>query len=182
MLYIISDHHFGHANIIKYCNRPFDGVIQNAEFMYNEHQKIVKDDDVVVFLGDIALFRNHTKTPFKNMFNALKGKKFLVLGNHDNMPIEFYKECGFLDVREYHVIDDVMLCHYPLEKDTYRQDLRKILLENATTLYHGHIHEKNSTNEDSITRINCCVEKTNYVPLLLENKKIEDYFNSLIDK
>ena len=91
MLYFISDQHFGHSNIIKYCNRPFDDVIQNAEFMYRSYQETVTDDDVVVFLGDIALFRSNTKIPLQNMFKSMKGKKFLVLGNHDTLPLDFYK-------------------------------------------------------------------------------------------
>ena len=50
MLYFISDQHFGHSNIIKYCNRPFDDVIQNAEFMYRSYQETVTDDDVCLNL------------------------------------------------------------------------------------------------------------------------------------
>lgn len=182
MLYFISDQHFGHSNIIKYCNRPFDDVIQNADFMYRSYQETVTDDDVVVFLGDIALFRSNTKEPFKQMFKSMKGKKFLVLGNHDSMSKEFYKECGFADIRKYHLVGDIMLCHYPLGSDTEYINLRKIMLENAKTLYHGHIHNKDVSYNDGVERTNFSVEKIGYKPYLINNKTLENYFLNLYNK
>ena len=54
MFYFVSDHHFFHKNIIKYCGRPFDfsdsGMFENAKVMFKNHNDIVKDDDTVFFL------------------------------------------------------------------------------------------------------------------------------------
>lgn len=184
MIYLISDHHFGHTNIIKYCDRPFSkdnqGMVKNAEFMYNAHQETVTENDIVIFLGDVALFRSHTKEDLKRMLKALKGKKFLVLGNHDTMSLNFYKECGFVDVQPYYIIGDVMLCHYPLLANTDHPELRKIMLDNKIkTLYHGHIHNKDLDPQDGIERFNFSVEKINYTPKCVDNPLIQKYFENL---
>ena len=53
--YYTSDPHFGHLNIIRFCDRPFPGVpAMNARLveLWNE---TVTDDDTVWVLGDVAL-------------------------------------------------------------------------------------------------------------------------------
>ena len=47
-----SDYHFGHANIIKYCNRPFETVEEMNEVIIRKHNERVKPEDTVFFLGD----------------------------------------------------------------------------------------------------------------------------------
>jgi calcineurin-like phosphoesterase family protein len=53
--YVISDHHFGHANIIEYCDRPFDSVGEMNTTLLNRHYETVGESDVLVHLGDIAM-------------------------------------------------------------------------------------------------------------------------------
>lgn len=54
-VYFIADLHFGHANIIEYCNRPFQSVEEMNEFMIQQWNKKVKKDDKVFVLGDFGL-------------------------------------------------------------------------------------------------------------------------------
>jgi calcineurin-like phosphoesterase family protein len=60
LIYATSDHHLFHKNIIKYANRPFNAdddnsVEQMHVLMWESHNKTVKDDDVVFFLGDLSI-------------------------------------------------------------------------------------------------------------------------------
>ena len=52
-----SDYHLGHANIIKYCERPFVDVEEMSATIIKNHNQRVKKEDTVFFLGDFC-FRN----------------------------------------------------------------------------------------------------------------------------
>lgn len=41
-----SDYHFSHANIIKYCGRPFETVEEMNETIIRKHNERVKPEDV----------------------------------------------------------------------------------------------------------------------------------------
>ncbi len=91
MIYFTSDTHFGHANIIKHCNRPFlpfnsipavDVMDWNMIARWND---VVKGNDQVYFLGDLS-FYNAEKTI--HLVAELKGKKYWITGNHDHKLIK----------------------------------------------------------------------------------------------
>ena len=54
-VWVTSDTHFNHANIIKYCNRPFSSVEEMNETIIANWNKVVSEDDMVYHLGDFAL-------------------------------------------------------------------------------------------------------------------------------
>jgi len=87
--YLTSDTHFGHYNIIKYCNRPFKSVEEMNEKLIHNWNEIVKPEDLVHFLGDFC-FRNspggNQGEPFKYEYYAskLNGNITFYLGNHDS--------------------------------------------------------------------------------------------------
>lgn len=76
-IWFTSDQHFGHANIIKYCARPFDSVHEMNAVITERHNALVKPKDQVYHLGDFA-FANHAR-----YLARLNGQHHLILGNHD---------------------------------------------------------------------------------------------------
>ena len=52
--FLFSDPHFDHANIIRYCKRPFKNVELMNKTILNNYNKVVKDNSLVFFLGDMA--------------------------------------------------------------------------------------------------------------------------------
>jgi calcineurin-like phosphoesterase family protein len=54
-VWFTSDTHFGHENIIKYCDRPFDSVEEMDEALVSNWNEVVGHNDLVYHLGDFTL-------------------------------------------------------------------------------------------------------------------------------
>lgn len=79
--WFVSDTHFGHANIIKHCARPFSTAGEMDAAMVAQWNGVVQPDDDVWHLGDFA-FRSAAAT--ESYLRRLNGRKHLVWGNHDS--------------------------------------------------------------------------------------------------
>jgi calcineurin-like phosphoesterase family protein len=79
-IFFTSDNHFGHANIIKYCNRPFRSVDGMNRQMIINWNNTVGPDDIVYHLGDVGFMSDEALV---NILGSLNGHKHLILGNHD---------------------------------------------------------------------------------------------------
>lgn len=116
MNYFTSDLHLGHRNIIRLCNRPFATIEEMDETLIRNWNAKVTSGDTVYILGDL-LFRN--EKPAEEYLKQLKGKKHLIIGNHDR---DWVKKCNLEDffesVNNLHFISDgkrqMTLCHYPM--------------------------------------------------------------------
>lgn len=60
MIYLTSDTHFSHANIIEYSKRPFANVDEMDEALVNNWNKVVTPKDIVYHLGDVIFSKNHS--------------------------------------------------------------------------------------------------------------------------
>lgn len=126
--YLTTDTHFNHTKMIEYCNRPenFEGIILENIL------KVVKDDDVLIHLGDICIGKDEENHIF---IQSLKCKKILVKGNHDNKSNQWYLEHGwdFVCDKFYMKFEGKIICfsHTP-QKDNGDFDIN----------IHGHFHNQ----------------------------------------
>ena len=182
----ISDTHFDHGNILKFFGkdgnriRPeFDTVEQMNEAMIDRWNAVVKPDDTVVHLGDIAM---SNPTRLREIMNKLNGEKILVKGNHDRLKLSVYADI-FRDVRSFirpnH--QKIVFTHIPLHPDSV-----PLFCINV----HGHIHEKTvmavfSNEIPDLKYLNISVERTDYTPVSNEwiieecNKRREIAYESV---
>lgn len=163
MIYFISDTHFHHSNIIKYCNRPFKDINEMNETIISNRNSSITKDDIVYHLGDFCLSNDDE---IKNIFNRLNGNKILIRGNHDRKPVKFYENIGFEVLTHALIVLDeykLMLSHVPLPD---------VKVPVGYINLHGHIHNKKISddypkNYSENRHINLSVDSTDFKPVSL---------------
>ena len=164
-----SDPHFGHSNIIEYCNRPFsDAHEMNLQLVHN-YNKLIDIDDTVIWLGDC--FFKGDKEEYRNILAEMAGRKILVVGNHDGTEAQM-AALGFdLVLREavMHIAGKTCrLNHFPYgadpqyEKPDKFKD-RRPKKRPGEILLHGHTHQKGQVRDRSI---NLSLDAWDYKPAL----------------
>lgn len=128
-VFLISDTHFGHKNIITYesSTRPFASIEEHDETLVQRWNSVVTTKDTVWHLGDV-LFGERSFA----ILPRLKGIKKLVMGNHDDYPVAKYAE-HFLQVRGVAVLHNYVLSHVPVhitQNERFKGNI------------HGHLHSK----------------------------------------
>src|SRR5512135_1658657 len=115
--WFISDTHFGHANIIRYSNRPYKDVDEMNEMMIQEWNKLVKPGDLVYHNGDFAFLPTDK---LEKLLRRLSGSIHLVLGNHDKDIIknrnQLLKQGKLATIQHYNELNvdgqKIILFHY----------------------------------------------------------------------
>lgn len=107
----------GHQNILKYDNRPFETLEEMNLTIIKNWNNAVHSKDCVYILGDLA-WKNSLAI---EVLKQLKGRKFLIKGNHDKPSEEL---CKYFEwVKDYAKIVDqsghnpaekIVLSHYPM--------------------------------------------------------------------
>lgn len=110
-----SDTHFGHANIIKYCKRPYRDAQHMDEMLIRNWNAAVRPDQTVIHAGDFAFKSDLTK--LKALIARLNGGIILVQGNHDHrVTLPMFREV--YDLLDLRVIlpeggtQRIIICHY----------------------------------------------------------------------
>ncbi len=170
-LYLLSDDHYYHDKIIKYENRPYKNSEEMNEDMIRLNNKTVTDEDVVLRLGDFSF---GGRTYIEPLMKRLKGKKYLLMGNHDKKrTVTFWKKMGFIKVFKSPIyLDKYILSHNPVSAEEIRRT-KKIN-------FHGHIH--NNVHYDLFLKeseinehyVNFCVEIINYTPFEIKDEKLKN--------
>lgn len=96
----ISDFHLFHNNVLKFDNRPFNDVHHMHIEIEKRWNEVVKDNDVVIFLGDLSFAKSSEKSYVNGIMHNLNGKIHYVLGNHDKRE-EILKMGRFETVNDY---------------------------------------------------------------------------------
>lgn len=78
--FFTSNTHFGHANIIRLCNRPFKDVEEMNEKLVENWNRVVPEDGTVFHLGDFAFGGSAL---WNSIIPRLNGQIYLIIGNHD---------------------------------------------------------------------------------------------------
>ena len=179
--FITSDNHFGHFNVIRLCNRPFQSLEHMNTTMIMNWNSAVGKNDIVYHLGD--LFWSE-RSAF-DILPQLNGEIYLLLGNHDKrwkkirnrLQKSPFNSDSNLIVEERDILEikeplQAVLCHYPLM--SWNRAVHGV--------WHfcGHTHSNFNTSERK--RVNVCVENTDYTPInlsIFKDKKDIDEVRAL---
>lgn len=180
-IWIITDTHLGHDNIVKYCNRP-----ENHSELILEGLSKIKEGDTIIHLGDFCIGKDAYW--HKEFFDRIPNtKRILILGNHDKKHKNWYLRNGWDFVCEQfsnnYFGKYITFSHIPIAENRFIKDIENINI-------HGHYHnnlprllkkqfvvegEKERNDKDFILehynpklhRL-LCIEDENYQPILLE--------------
>jgi calcineurin-like phosphoesterase family protein len=117
-IWFTSDHHWGHANIIRFSGRPFADVEAMNEALIANWNRVVGENDTVYHLGDIFMLPGDQA---KRLRERLHGRICLVRGNHDKTAetlksaFEWIKDYYELKVEDPDAPEGrqrIILCHY----------------------------------------------------------------------
>ena len=178
MIFLTSDTHFGHENIIKYIDRPFQTIEEMDKTLINNINNTVGKDDELYILGDFCMNGGYSKRSWYR--DAIRCKKVhLILGNHDTRLIAHFKPSPFESEQDYCELKykDVKFClsHYPFLSWNGR-DFNSIMC-------HGHIHSDARLNKinqwQQLRRFDVGVDANNYTPVSLDY--ILDFFNKSLE-
>ena len=126
-VFFTADLHFGHENVIRFDNRPFETVEEmDAELIRRWNAKVGKGDLVYV-LGDMIWKTRNSDA--ETLIRSLNGQIVLIKGNHDRFLHNAKAKNALAGVKDY---DDICV---NLEDGT---DRRVVLCHYYIPLYNGH--------------------------------------------
>ena len=79
-IWFTSDTHFFHDKVVEYSQRPFASVEEMNEELIARWNSVVHRDGIVFHLGDFCFGK---PDKWNHILDRLKGRIYLVLGNHD---------------------------------------------------------------------------------------------------
>jgi calcineurin-like phosphoesterase family protein len=154
-IWLVSDTHFNHTNIIKYCNRPFKDTNEMNDKLIKNWNSVVAKDDIVYHLGDFAM---GSGDKVSGLTASLNGRKSIILGNHDTHSAMWFMEHGF-----------DWACRFPIVFNKFMILSHEPIFMEANSPYinvHGHVHQHKYADEEHY--YNVSVEHHNYTPVNLD--------------
>ena len=170
----ISDLHLGHNKIIQYEEhfRPFKTIEDHDKEIIARWNSKVKDCDTVWILGDMVINKKNL-----DKFHEMKGRKLLIMGNHDNFNQTVFDEkllnivdrtFGCVEKRFQENI--TVMTHIPVIREQVQYRFHFNL--------HGHLHSKYVTRNDSdhlpdLRYVNLSAEHWNLTPVSMKELDTE---------
>lgn len=135
--YFWADTHFNHANIIKHCNRQYITIEEmNRSLREVWNMTVRNESDTIWMLGDFMFkMPRQAKEDLHILFHQLRGRKRLIIGNHDIrnpevLRLPWESQDMLLTLKRNH--RRIVLCHYPLESWSGSS--------HGSLMLHGHCH------------------------------------------
>jgi calcineurin-like phosphoesterase family protein len=157
-VWVWSDQHFFHKNIIEFSERPYDSVEQMNEYLIANYNDYVGEDDICIWVGDVGFKGNSFINEHLDQCN---GYKILIVGNHDFNG----KKLRNLNFDETHLIYTVdypdvsmVFTHYPMDNIPW-----------PWVNIHGHLHAFPNPDTGHLLHINVNCEVQEYKPRLLDD-------------
>lgn len=157
-VWVWSDLHFGHKNIIRFSDRPFPDIPTMDEMLIQNFNEFVAPEDSSIWVGDVAFYNDERAN---SILHRCNGYKILVIGNHDFQKKNLKK----LHFDEVHIvynltIDDTVVAftHYPMDN-----------LPEGWINIHGHVHKGKGDKAATNRHINVNCEFIDYKPISLEH-------------
>ena len=141
MIWVTSDLHFNHINILKYEpeSRPFASVEEMNEVLIARWNSVVKPVDTVYVLGDLAMGKLEDS---RECIKRLNGKIILIRGNHDTKSrLAMYQELG-IEVHDIYYLPYkgrwFIMCHFPIASEEF---IKMVIQDNSEVVnLYGHVH------------------------------------------
>jgi calcineurin-like phosphoesterase family protein len=154
MIWVTADHHFGHGNIIRHCQRPYASVEEMDEALVALWNARVGPWDTVYHLGDLA-YRGRDPNHY---LRRVHGKILLVPGNHDKHLDRWEASRASVVAPLVRIEGGVVLCHYPLA--SWHGSGR------GAVHLHGHCHGRMRGVRN---RLDVGVDAVGYAPITLDD-------------
>lgn len=162
-LYVCSDLHFNHGNIIKYCNRPYKHVDEMNKSLLDNWNGVVRNEDSVYYLGDFGL--GSAEMLYHTFFKNLRGQIHFLRGNHDSEFFNYLTK----NIKHPYILPEIFNLSYNKHKFVFSHFPLQSWNGQTKGSIHcfGHIHNKDFPHIKN--RYNVCMEAIGYVPISLEN-------------
>lgn len=156
-VWVWSDLHFYHKNIIPFSERPYQDVGEMNQHLVANHNDYVGPDDVSIWVGDVG-FANETK--INALVDQCHGYKILVIGNHDFHRRKRPLKLNFDEIHLLYALPtpkvDLLFTHYPMANIPY-----------PWVNIHGHLHAFPNPDTGHPLHFNVCCELHGYKPISL---------------
>jgi calcineurin-like phosphoesterase family protein len=150
--HLISDHHFGHENIIENADRPFQDLTDMHQSYVSIWNDFVDPEDTVIHVGDFCWDGVQQLRSFNEKVN---GSLLLVKGNHDYVSP---------DESPIPIVESTII-----RSGKYRfwvtHDPADVPSEWTEWVIHGHTHGDTPFMDRQKSRMNVSVDVTEGIPI-----------------